>query len=155
MTAALCGSEPLPPSWPSSMYFLALSQAPPELDRKLAISWPVRMVPARKAPSARLPMAKPTTTGERMASRAGVASSRSEAAVQMSITRPYSGRSLPSMIPGCSRNCRRTSLTTVPAERPTARMASELNRKAIDPPMSRPMKILGLATLTIVWLALS
>src|SRR5262245_7967592 len=33
MTAALCASEPLPPWWPSSMYFLALSQAPPELDR--------------------------------------------------------------------------------------------------------------------------
>ena len=33
MTAALWASEPLPPSWPSSMYFLALSQAPPALDR--------------------------------------------------------------------------------------------------------------------------
>src|SRR4029077_11192853 len=42
MTAALWASDPLPPSWPSSMYFLALSQAPPELDRVLAISWPVR-----------------------------------------------------------------------------------------------------------------
>ena len=28
-TAALCASEPLPPKWPSSMYFLALSHAPP------------------------------------------------------------------------------------------------------------------------------
>ena len=33
MTAALCGSEPLPPWWPSSMYFLALSHAPPALLR--------------------------------------------------------------------------------------------------------------------------
>ena len=40
----------------------------------------------------------------------------------MPITRPYSGFSLPSMIPGCSRNWRRTSWTTVPAERPTARI---------------------------------
>jgi hypothetical protein len=31
MTAALWASLPLPPWWPSSMYFLALSQAPPEL----------------------------------------------------------------------------------------------------------------------------
>ena len=31
MTAALWASEPLPPSWPSSMYFLALSHAPPAL----------------------------------------------------------------------------------------------------------------------------
>ena len=53
MTAALWASEPFPPSWPSSMYFLALSQAPPEFDSVLAISCPVRMVPARKAPSAR------------------------------------------------------------------------------------------------------
>jgi hypothetical protein len=53
MTAALWASEPLPPSWPSSMYFLALSHAPPELDRKLAMSWPVRMTAARKAPRAK------------------------------------------------------------------------------------------------------
>src|SRR5580700_6649759 len=53
------------------------------------------------------------------------------------------------MIPGCSRNWRRTSWTTVPADRPTARMASDENRKATEPPMSRPMKIVGLATL--IW----
>ena len=34
--------------------------------------------------------------------------------------------------------------TTVPAERPTARMARAEKRKAIDPPISRPMKIVGL-----------
>ena len=32
-TAALCSGEPLPPWWPDSMYFFALSQAPPELDK--------------------------------------------------------------------------------------------------------------------------
>ena len=53
MTAALWASEPLPPSLPSSMYFLALSHAPPEFDRVLAISWPVKMAAARKAPRAR------------------------------------------------------------------------------------------------------
>ena len=30
-TADLCASEPLPPSAPASIYFLALSQAPPAL----------------------------------------------------------------------------------------------------------------------------
>ena len=56
------------------------------------------------------------------------------------------------MIPGCSRNWRRTSWTTVPAERPTARMASEENKKATEPPMSRPTKTVGLATLIgMVW----
>ena len=39
-------------------------------------------------------MPKPTMTGVRMASRAGVASSRWAAAVQMEMTRPYSGFSV-------------------------------------------------------------
>ena len=55
------------------------------------------------------------------------------------------------MIPGCSRNWRRTSWTTVPADRPTARMASEENKKATEPPISRPMKVVGSATL--IWVA--
>src|ERR1700691_4080538 len=42
ITAAVWASDPFPPSWPSSMYFLALSHAPPEFDRKLAMSCPVR-----------------------------------------------------------------------------------------------------------------
>ena len=88
MTAALWASEPLPPSLPSSMYFLALSHAPPALDRKLAISWPVRITPARNAPSAKKLMPKPMMTGVSTASSAGVASSRSDAAVQMSMTGP-------------------------------------------------------------------
>src|SRR3954465_9886807 len=54
------------------------------------------------------------------------------------------------MIPGRSRNCRRPSWTTVPAERPTARMARAENMKAIDPPMRRPMNVLGSATLICV-----
>ena len=57
------------------------------------------------------------------------------------------------MIPGFSRNWRRTSCTTVPAVRLTARMASDENRKATEPPMSRPMKVLGSATL--IWTRLA
>ena len=57
------------------------------------------------------------------------------------------------MMPGFSRNWRRTSCTTVPAVRLTARMASEQNRKATEPPMSRPMKVLGSATL--IWTRLA
>jgi hypothetical protein len=38
ITAALWASEPFPPSCPSSMCFFALSHAPPELDKKFAIS---------------------------------------------------------------------------------------------------------------------
>ena len=91
-------------------------------------------------------------TGVRTASSAGVASSRSAALVQMSMTLPYSGLSMPSMIRR-SRNWRRTSSTTVPAVRPTARIANELKRKAIEPPMSRPMNVIGLATL--IWVRTS
>ena len=49
-----------------------------------------------------------------------------------------------------SANWRRTSCTTTPAVRPTARMASEENRKATEPPMSRPMNVFGSATLICV-----
>ena len=57
------------------------------------------------------------------------------------------------MIPGCSRNWRLTSWTTVPAERPTALMARAEKRKATEPPMSMPMKVLGSATL--IWVEMS
>ena len=46
-TVAACASEPLPPWLPSSTSFLALSQAPPELARKMAIRTPVAMAPTR------------------------------------------------------------------------------------------------------------
>ncbi len=87
MTAALCASLPLPPKCPSSMYFLALSQAPPEFDSITASSWPVRIAPARNAPSASPFSRKPAMMGESTASRPGVISSRSDVLVQMSTTR--------------------------------------------------------------------
>ena len=43
VTAALWASEPLPPCAPLSMYFLALSHAPPALSSTMAISRPVRL----------------------------------------------------------------------------------------------------------------
>ncbi len=47
MTVASCEGEPLPPWWPSSTSFLALSHAPPALARKTAISVPAAMAPTR------------------------------------------------------------------------------------------------------------
>ena len=47
ITTAVWTSEPLPPRLPSSMYFLPLSQAPPALDRKFAMSAPTTMIAAR------------------------------------------------------------------------------------------------------------
>ena len=47
------------------------------------------------------------------------------------------------MIPGCSRNWRRTSSTTAPPARPTASIDSEANRHTIMPPSSRPISTGG------------
>ena len=47
ITVAAWATEPLPPWWPSSTSFLALSHAPPELARNTAINVPAAMAPAR------------------------------------------------------------------------------------------------------------
>ena len=49
-----------------------------------------------------------------------------------------------------SANWRRTSCTTTFAVRPTARIANDENKNAIDPPISRPMNVFGFATLIAV-----
>src|SRR5205823_8226864 len=59
VTAALCASDPLPPKLPSSMYFLALSQAPPPVVMEMATNSPVTMVPIKRPPSARMPAPLP------------------------------------------------------------------------------------------------
>ncbi len=66
----------------------------------------------------------------------------------MSTTLPYSGRWVPSMIPGNSRNWRRTSNTTAPADRDTALIASPENRNTTAAPNSRPTRLRGLDTLS-------
>ena len=53
------------------MYFLALSQAPPALAMKSARKTPMRVAPARKPPSASLPMTKPMTGGSTTADSPG------------------------------------------------------------------------------------
>ena len=47
------------------------------------------------------------------------------------------------MIPGCSRNWRRTSNTMAPAARVTALIARPENMKTTDAPMIRPTRVLG------------
>src|SRR5205085_1145929 len=80
VTAALCASEPLPPWWPSSMYFFALSQAPPPVDIEMATNSPVTIVPISTPPSACAPAAgpprnlkpRPTTIGTSTGSSDGI-----------------------------------------------------------------------------------
>ncbi len=49
-------------------------------------------------------------------------------------------------MPGWSRNWLRTSTTTCEAARPTARIASEENKNAIEPPTSSPTSTSGRST---------
>jgi hypothetical protein len=70
------------------MNFLALSHEPPALESITASSCPVRIAPARNAPSASAPRKNPAITGASTARRPGVISSRSDVLVQMSTTRP-------------------------------------------------------------------
>ena len=71
MTAALWHSEPLPPCSPDSMYFLALSQAPPALDIKTAMAKPVTVPPPSRPTTASGPRMQPVTMGTTMASSEG------------------------------------------------------------------------------------
>ena len=57
------------------------------------------------------------------------------------------------MIPGCSRNCRRTSNTIAPAARVTALIASPENMKTTDAPMIRPTRLLGAVMSKVGWSA--
>ena len=70
-TAALCCSEPLPPWLPRSMYFLALSQAPPALDMNTAMAKPVTDTPPSRPTTPVGPRIRPVTMGTMMAIRAG------------------------------------------------------------------------------------
>ena len=96
VTAALCASEPLPPWWPSSMYFLALSQAPPPEVIEIATNSPVTIVPSSIAPSDAKPAAGPampqitknSTIGASTGNSDGMIISRIAARVSMSTARP-------------------------------------------------------------------
>ena len=139
-TAALCGSEPLPPRFPDSMYFLALSQAPPALAMKMARQKPVTRAPARNPPSASILM-NPRTRGMATARMPGASISRNDALVEIATHRAESGLtpSRPSRSPGISRNWRRTSSIIFWAARPTASMVNAANRNGSMAPRKRPM----------------
>src|SRR3546814_16958618 len=88
VTAALCASEPLPPWWPSSMYFLALSQAPPPVHIEIATNRPVTMVHISRPPSAFGPSSRPTRIGTPTGSRLGTINPLIAAPVTMLTARP-------------------------------------------------------------------
>ena len=71
MTAALCSSLPFPPSCPLSMYFFALSQAPPAFAIITASTNPVTVLPASSPDTPSGPRRSPTATGMMTATMAG------------------------------------------------------------------------------------
>ena len=66
------------------MYFLALSQAPPALDMKIAIITPVTREPASIPPTASVPRRKPMMIGATTAITPGIIISRRAAFVEIS-----------------------------------------------------------------------
>src|SRR5688572_24177561 len=78
VTAALCASEPLPPWLPSSMYFLALSHAPPPVVIEIATNRPVTIVPISTPPSAFTPAPGPISQFIPNATTIGTSTGRSE-----------------------------------------------------------------------------
>src|SRR5688572_3786317 len=81
VTAALWVSEPLPPKLPSSMYFLALSHAPPPVHIEIATNRPVTIVPISTPPSALMPAPGPISQFMTIASTIGTRIGRSEGTI--------------------------------------------------------------------------
>lgn len=92
ITAALCSLVPFPITFPSldfiypdSIYFLALSQAPPELAEEIAMETPETKIPGKTPATAVGPKKTPTTNGVPKQIRAGKNISCKEDLVAMSI----------------------------------------------------------------------
>ena len=83
ITVALWASDPFPPRLPSSTYFLALSQAPPELARKIASTKPAYTPPSRSPITPPTPRTIPVAIGTSMAREAGRIISRWAPRVEM------------------------------------------------------------------------
>uniref|UniRef100_A0A7C8YN61 Uncharacterized protein n=1 Tax=Opuntia streptacantha TaxID=393608 RepID=A0A7C8YN61_OPUST len=89
MTAALCGLEPFGPralacsEAPASIYFLALSHAPPVLDADMAIWTPETREPARTPERVSTPKNMPTMSGMSMTKAPGGTISLIEASVEI------------------------------------------------------------------------
>mmetsp|Transcript_87596 Transcript_87596/g.138322 ORF Transcript_87596/g.138322 Transcript_87596/m.138322 type:complete len:328 (-) Transcript_87596:422-1405(-) len=166
VTAALCASLPFPPLLPASMYFFALSQAPPPLFKNKAINMAVieettrydvmALAPRRSSP-VDSPMAwniLPTRTGAASTRKPGLIICLIAASDTMPTQTPYNGCLSPVAMPGTSLNCRRTSNTTFCAVSPTASIAMPAKRNTVAPPMMPPTKVSGATISTTIFLPL-
>src|ERR1051326_3256292 len=93
VTAAACANEPLPPRFPSSINFFALSQAPPPEVIAIATNRPVTIVPTSRPPSTTGPSCGITATATTKinGSNAGTIISRKAALATMATQGPSSG----------------------------------------------------------------
>ena len=115
-TAALWISDPfltISPYWsliaPLSIYFLALSHAPPVLAAEIAIWTPLTKAPGKNPDKMTGPKAKPRPNGVKMTKAPGAIISINEALVEILIQALWSGYYVPSRIPGLFLICLRTS----------------------------------------------
>merc|ERR1719188_2608632 len=86
VTEFLCASEPFTnslPSPPAEMYFLELSQAPPELLMEMASCTLETSAPERRPAQAFFPKPSPATSGLKITSAPGAIISLSEASVEI------------------------------------------------------------------------
>ena len=143
VTAAAWAAEPLPPKLPSSMYFLALSHAPPPVSSAARRTGRPRWCRASTPPSSlgAEHEADDERSDHRQRARKDHLALRRGGHERPRTCRTRA-RAVPSMIPGISRNCRRTSLTTAPAARPTASMPASRRERQI-PPSSSPAMTRG------------
>ena len=143
VTDALCGSDflysilPLI-STPFSNDFFALSHAPPALFWNIPIKTPLTVAPAKKPPNTSGPNKNPIINGATIAMAPGNIIFLIDASVEIATHLSYCGFPVPSIIPGISRNWRRTSSTIAIAASPTARMANEEKMKGIIAPTNKP-----------------
>ena len=136
-------SVPLPPKFPFSTNFLALSHAPPALAIINAIKTHPNRAPASMPPRWTGPKTNPITTGEPIAIAPGRSILFSAALVAISTHLALSGSALPSSSPGISLNCLLISSIISNAASPTAVIVIDETKNGIVPPMNIPISTLG------------
>merc|ERR1719487_1260623 len=140
-----CDFFPLPsPRPPASMYFFALSQAPPVFDMEMASMTPETRAPTRRPAAAFLPKKTPQRRGLSRTSAPGGSISRRDARVEICTQWSYSGL-WPCMING---NWRLHSRTMSLAAIPTDFIVIAENQYGIIAPYKTPEKVHGLRTST-------
>ena len=113
----------------------------------MAQSTPDTVTPAIYEPKASAPIANPITIGDTIVIIPGSIISFNAALVDISTHLSYSGSALPSIIPGISLNCLRTSLTIAIAAFPTELIAKAENTTGIIPPINKAARTFALKIL--------